>query len=801
MILPMKRYILLIIASALLLACTAKQKAGKGRSNAITSRFFAYYNTLFNAEEALNEEIRNRKNQYQDNFYEPYISIFTFENETDTDEADKGASMFMGGESAANTTLSILQISEAKALKIITKYSVMKNGTEKNKIIFDAVILLSRARLYQNKPLEALDALNYIFDNMPKDKRIDLAKIYQAQAFSKMGDYYRANEIFLTLTDTKKKYRKLKTIYYAQMLLAWGKKQEAIAELDNAFQINKNRELRSRMAFLRGQILASLGQNQEARESFFTAYKYASDFEFEVKSQIEIAKTFDGGKEDDYQNAKAYIENKSKKGTYASRKNEFLYALGIIAQKAGKYDEAQEYYKKALKEKLSDGQIRGLTFYQIAQYHFNKNDYISASAYYDSAISVMTYAPDKSRLEQLSKGLKKIVRNYYLVKKNDSVLALTKMSEPERTAFFEKYISRLKEKESKEEIIAKENERRNKHQQDERGSGSVFMDNISGFQDFGANRKGFYFANQTTVAKGQSQFRQLWGNRTLQDNWRYSVKSKGIDETKKHMMGIENSKDPRRFDVAFYVEKIPTDMEEIARLKKDRDTASLGLGRMYYNILSNTSLATKTLYHLVDARPEEEVKLQALHEIFTMNYEKNPQISERAKQIILKEFPYTPHAEFVKNPKNTTFTKSSTEVETIYQQVFQLYNEEKYEDAKALIEKVLNQYPQDALIPKFTLLNAYITGKTAGKEVMILQLEQIVLNYPKSLEGEKARDILRFIKSDLKMENTTETQRVPEDDKDVPPTSEPPVQKTKPRPSENKTGVPQKPQTPKGIFD
>jgi hypothetical protein len=37
-----------------------------------------------------------------------------------------------------------------------------------------------------------------------------------------------------------------------------------------------------------------LGQKSEARESFAAAYKYANSYEFEVKSQIEIAKTFDG---------------------------------------------------------------------------------------------------------------------------------------------------------------------------------------------------------------------------------------------------------------------------------------------------------------------------------------------------------------------------------------------------------------------------------------------------------------------------------------------------------------------------
>ena len=95
------------------------------------------------------------------------------------------------------------------------------------------------------------------------------------------------------------------------MLLNAGKKQDAVNELEDAYAINKNRKLRSRIAFLRGQILADLDRNEEARESFVTAYKNANDFEFEVKSQIEIAKTFNG-KDDDYQGAKSYLEKISK---------------------------------------------------------------------------------------------------------------------------------------------------------------------------------------------------------------------------------------------------------------------------------------------------------------------------------------------------------------------------------------------------------------------------------------------------------------------------------------------------------
>ena len=175
---------------------------------------------------------------------------------------------------------------------------------------------------------------------------------------------------------------------------------------------------------------------------------------------------------------------------------------------------------------------------------------------------------------------------------------------------------------------------------------------------------------------------------------------------------------------------------------------------MYENYFTNTPLATKTLYDLVDVKPEEKVMLQALYEIFAMNYEKNPQNAARAKQILLTDYPYTSYAEFARNPKNSTFVKSSQEVENEYKMAYALYEAEKFTESKDKIEQIILKHPKDAMIPKLNLLNAFNTGKTSGKEVMILQLEQIVLNYAKTPEGIKAKEMLNYLKSDITFKPT-----------------------------------------------
>lgn len=774
----MRKFALIILSIFAVASCNPRKKKTKSGP---MNRFSTYYNTMFNSKEAFNTEMQNRTKSFKDNFYEPYIPILTTEDIASevtsfgagNPMSDMGTAKGPGSPNAnsnsgfSSTTTrpnstkgaTILQIAEAKAIKTISKNSVLVNGVEKNSYMFDAYMLLTKSRLYQNKYLEALDTLGYIFNNMPKHKRINTARIYQAQLYAKLKDYQKADKLFAELKEEKlnKEEKRTLSIFYSEMLLKWGKKNDAIKELEEAFEYNKTRKIKSRIAYLRGQILSELGQKQDARDSFTTAYKYAYDYEFEVKTQIQIAKTFDTSN-DSYADAMAYLEKISKKGTYASRKNELYYAMGLLAQNAKQGKDADSLFRKSISEKVSDPQIRGLAFSQIGKKYFEEDDYLTAGAYYDSALAVMTYAPEKQRLTELTTNIKKLSKNYYLIKKNDSILALTNMTKEQQDAYFTKHIDKLKAKEAAEELERKRAERSKGFDTGDYNANSMFANSGGGtFGDInmgGENKSTFYFANTNNIPRGENNFKQIWGNRTLADNWRYSAKSQTIEDLKNDALGISAAPDPRRFEPSFYTEKIPTKTSEIAKLKKDRDTASLGLGIMFENFFGNSKLATKTLYDLVDSKTDEDTELKALYQAFVINYEKNPQAAERAKNLILEKYPYTSYAEFVKNPRDKNFNKSSEEVQKLYEEAYQLHIDGKYQASTNLIHKAIEDNKKDALIPKFYLLNAYNAGKSAGKEIMILQLEQIVLNYAKTPEGIKAKELLKHLKSDVKLELT-----------------------------------------------
>ena len=103
-------------------------------------------------------------------------------------------------------------------------------GQQKNKEIFNAYLLLIESRIYQGKLSSALEAISQVYQTMPKDKRLPLAKIYEGLIYSKMKNNIRAEEIFYDLDKnyTLTKHQKaVLSVYQAENLLRSNRKKRS----------------------------------------------------------------------------------------------------------------------------------------------------------------------------------------------------------------------------------------------------------------------------------------------------------------------------------------------------------------------------------------------------------------------------------------------------------------------------------------------------------------------------------------------------------------------------------------------
>lgn len=741
----MKKKIIFLVCLGLITACSTKKDTFKNRTFHSAT---AWFNTLFNAEKEMDKKIDELEFSYKDNYseilpvdprpevVEEELSEEFIQNMAGNLRPGKGTS----GTGSNQPTATGFDLVEKKALKAIEKHSMLIQGRERNKEMAHAYLVLGKARYNKGKGFEALEAFNYMQNRLPYHKKYTPeARLYSALANLQVGNDYEGQKILNNLYKDggyKKKMTENISKYYAEFLIKNKKYEDAIDALDKTIEKTKNKKRKARYYFIEAQLYSLLGDQNNAGEAYTKVYKLKPGFEMEVKSQLGIAANFDPEK-NSYNSYKEHLLDVSKNGNYLSRKNEFYYAIGDIAVKANKIDDAKKYLKESFKGPESDPYVRGLAYERYADIEFDEGNYVHASAYYDSAMAIAPYQKDIDRITERSNSLNFLMQKYYLVKKNDSILKIANMTPTEREGFFGDYIAKLKLEDAKK-----------KKQMEEEST--VFQTQQKG-GSFGSSFEGggtFYFYNTNAKSQGQNDFKKIWGNVRLGDNWRVSAGgSMSLEEKEAELLGQTGTQDPRRYELDFYLEQIPTSQSELSKLKIQRDTAELSLGIGYFDLFKNDKTATKTLEHLISTPPKEQTtEAQALYQLYRINDKAgNEAKREEYKNLILSKYPNSIYAQFILNPEVNYITPTTEEALAYYEETYYLYKDEQYDEVKSRTQTAIEKYPTEIIIAKFALLNALAIGKTESRENFINALELITVAYQNTEEAAKAQEILDLL--------------------------------------------------------
>ncbi|HLV23695.1 MAG TPA: tetratricopeptide repeat protein [Moheibacter sp.] len=756
----MKKQLLVLSVLGLLAACSTKRDNFGNRSFHSTT---AWFNTLFNAEEAMDQKIEELEISYQDN----YSEILPVDPRPQIEEADlfaetiEQAGNFRPGSNKQELAATGFDLVEKKALKAIENHSMLIQGRERNKMMTRAYLILGKARYNKGKGFEALEALNYLKAKLPYHKKYTPeADLYIALANIQTGNTFEGERILEMLNKDdgyKKRLKEKFNKYYAENLIRNEKYEEAIELLDEAIENSKNKKRKARYYYIEGQLYSLMGMQTEAGESFTRVYNLKPGFEMEVKSQLAIANNFNP-ETNSYSSYKNHLLDISKKGNYVSRKNEFYYAIGDMALKANNIEEARKYLKQSFEGQASDPYIRGKAYETYANLEFNEGNYVHASAYYDSALAVIPYDKDIARITERNVSLKKLMEKYYLVKRNDSILNLAHMSKEDQKKFFNDYIAKLKledakrQKETEQEMVTFQTQT-----------------NLGGFNTtFGDGGNTFYFYNVSQKGAGQTEFKRIWGNVRLADNWRSSTAGNlSLEEQEAEMLGQVDTQNPRRYELEYYIEQIPTKLAELNKLKIERDTTELSLGIGYFDLFNDARNATTTLEHLVSTPPKEEsTTAQAYYQLYRINNKvENTAKSNEYKNFILTNYPNSIYAEYILNPEFDFITPTTKEALAFYEETYNLFKEDKFEEVKSRTAQAIETYPTEIIIAKFALLNALAIGATEGRENFKSALELVTVAYQNTEEAKKAQEILDLLngKNNVATKAETDEQKKQED--------------------------------------
>lgn len=780
----MKKIVLSFFAASLLIGCSTQKNTFKNRQ---FHKMTSWFNGVFNAE----EELEKRNTELQESYEENYskilpigIEYFSISDSTNINGGNTPNFGIGGGGNRNNTDKVEKPVGfaavESKAATVIEKHSMLIKGQENNKMIGRAYLLIGKSLFYQKKYFEALDALNYVVKTFKGSSYAQEANIYKTIAEIKGGNYFDGSEHLKELYESDPyKSKALKTLIartYAEFLIDQKKYEEALDPLQKAEYYSSNKEERIRLFYVMGQVFSKLGKQQEAGEAFTKVYKMSPGFDLEVKSQLAIAANFDP-KVNNYGNYKQNLLDIAKKGIYTSKQNELYYGISEMALRSDNMDDAVEYAKLSIKGPISDPYIRARSFENYGDIKFKQNDYVYASSYYDSAYTTYNLKEDKNRILTRNEALKKLMEKHYLVQKNDSILKIAALSKDDQSKFFTNYIEKMKKSEEKR-IEEERKEMENFQLETKTASFTSSFDN--------PDKGKFYFYNQNLKSTGQAEFQRIWGGLTLKDNWRNSNAINTVIEDKQaELSGKVDAGNPRRFELDFYLEQIPTSMKALNDLKVERDTTQLALGIGYFDTFNNSELAGKELKELVATPPKsEDVKLQATYQLYRIYKNRDQKLEDQYKNEILTTYPNTIYAGYILNPHVEYITAETKEALDAYKVAYDLYKEEKYDDVKKKVQEAIVKFPTEIIVAKFALLNAYTIKQTSSQADFEQALEIVMTAYDGTDEAKQAKRLLDKLrkpkpevidapKNEVKSNTATidEPQVIEEDP--VPPTTTP----------------------------
>jgi tetratricopeptide (TPR) repeat protein len=385
-------------------------------------------------------------------------------------------------------------------------------------------------------------------------------------------------------------------------------------------------------------------------------------------------------------------------------------------------------YNKSLRTENGEDKQKSYTYESLGNLYFKNTEYQFASSYYDSVLKVSVDSLNLRvrRVKRKYKNLASLIKFENVVAVNDSIVKIASLPKKGQEEFFQNYIENLKKKDE-EAAQLKLNQ--------------IAFGGNAGNSLQSSNQGKWYFYNTQSLDFGKTEFQKNWGNRKLEDNWRWSAKATFGGKSKDSVATVVKD---TRYDLVSYLETIPSQKKEIDSLKVDRNQALYELGLIYKEQFKNPKLAIQRLERVAKLKPRTELVLPINWHLYQVY--KNLGEIEKAnffKNVILNEYPNTVFAQIIRNPeKKIEEDTKLNEVETTYKKLYYLYKKGAYEKVLISVDKWLPTISNSKLKPKFELLKAYAIGKYLDLQRYKEALELIAIKYGNREEGKKAKEIL-----------------------------------------------------------
>lgn len=512
---------------------------------------------------------------------------------------------------------------------------------------------------------------------------------------------------------------------------------QAIPQLDAAIEEAPRKVLKARYAFIKAQIHQKLGQADEAYAAFQQSLKFRPAYEMEFSARLNMAQNSWLSGRGTAEEAKKNLNKMLKDPKNSAFKDQLYYALGQIALKEGNRAEAINFLTQSLKSSRQNQSQKAESYLTLAGLYFEDENYVKAKSYYDSTMQVMPPTDERfADVQAYNNNLTLIAKHLETIEAQDSLLAISKLSDQEKQ---ELALSIKKEQDElkRQQALAKANQAQKRPQIGRPTAGR------------GLKASSFFAYNEKAVRRGQKEFERVWGERTLEDDWRRSNRnSSGGFENE---IATEDNFDTPTLeeeDLEKLLQGVPKTKNEIETAHLRIREAMYSLGSLYRERLERNDKSVQVLEDLNQRYPGSNYELDSwyLMHVAYRDLNNQPKAKEYFDKIVAK-YPTTNYAKILQDPNFAKdYLDEERRLNLQYDQIYGLFSVGKYKVAydrsqQAFI-KLLGKHQ---LKPKYALLMAMCVGNTKGKDAYISDLKKVISSYPNTEEQKRAKEILRFL--------------------------------------------------------
>ena len=637
----------------------------------------------------------------------------------------------------------------------------------------DAYILVGWGRFYQMQFDDAALTFKYVNSTSKDANAKHEALIGLMRTFVAQGELESAKAVSDLLDKETGRPEDARQLFLtrADYYIRTGESAKAIPQLERAIPLIEVKNERSRTRYVLAQLYQEAGENKKAYAQLDQLLARNPPYELDFQAKLLLAQVSDLSPQD-----RARL-NKNFAGLLKDTKNKdyrdkIYYEMARLNYREKNFAEALKLLRQSVGATTTNRLQKSYTYLLAGRiYYDDLQKYRLAAAYYDSTVQNLapetkTYATIKER----SDILKEFARQYTIVEEQDSLQALARLPkdalDQQLNTYAEAEVALKKQRADQLAAQQKTQARAAEFAARTSSSGPSLLPGGSPAPDLlafdptsAAAGAKWYFDNPATLGTARGDFRRVWGDRALQDNWRTNRQAgspntlangggapgaggngnspAGLADSRPDSVATAATADPNAAKnalVAQYRQALPLTPELLQASDKQIEAALYELGGIYKEQLRERDKGIETYEKQVARYPRGEHAPDADYLLY-LYYKDKPDAAKAAQYAaaLQREFPASLYAKLIADPLYREHELAlHNAVASRVDSAFVLYKKQEFRKATAVLARTEKQYPASDLSDRVAYLKTLLVIRTQPPLTARASVEKFYQDYPAS---------------------------------------------------------------------